>query len=110
MHLCVCSATPRLLYAARRYEAERDGDHRALRALRAKEMRLELRRARKNLFIQAVSEATDFKKVPLGVLKVVVLTSYASAPYLRLIVGVSVSVATRLLRAWKRNCQTMNDE
>lgn len=43
--------------------AESNGDIVALRALIEKEARLERRRLKKNLFIQAVSDATDFKQV-----------------------------------------------
>lgn len=43
--------------------AERDGNSRLLRALRTRESELEGRRSRRNLFIQAVCDATDFDKV-----------------------------------------------
>ena len=46
-----------------RFMAQSSGDHRALKLLREREDRLERRRARKNLFIQAVSDATDFQQV-----------------------------------------------
>eukprot|EP00903_Cladosiphon_okamuranus_P020045 g18412.t1 len=39
-----------------------NGDMRALKALREREERLERRRVKKNLFIQAVSDATDFQQ------------------------------------------------
>lgn len=43
--------------------AERSEDHGALKALKEREARLERRRVKKNLFIQAVSDATDFQQV-----------------------------------------------
>ncbi|CAN0065809.1 unnamed protein product [Ascophyllum nodosum] len=49
--------------AKRRYQAERDGDRKALRALNVVETRLENRRDKNNLYIQAVSDAADLKKV-----------------------------------------------
>lgn len=51
------------LACLKRRLAEKNGDHRALRALKVREARVEMRRVRKNLFIQAVSDATDFTKV-----------------------------------------------
>ncbi|CAM9839768.1 unnamed protein product, partial [Pylaiella littoralis] len=45
-----------------RYVAESSGDVRALKTLQERESRLKRRRDRKNLFIQAVSDATDFKQ------------------------------------------------
>eukprot|EP00904_Undaria_pinnatifida_P002206 jgi/Undpi1/11987/HiC_scaffold_4.g01686.m1 len=57
--------------AIKRDAAEKEGDDRALRALRAREAQLEARKNRRNLFIQAVCDATDFEKMLL-VLKIVV--------------------------------------
>ncbi|CAM9499456.1 unnamed protein product, partial [Scytosiphon promiscuus] len=48
--------------AEQRYIAESNGDSAVLRTLREKEAKLERRRVKKNLFIQAVSDATDFKQ------------------------------------------------
>lgn len=47
----------------RRSVAQANGDQGALKLLKETEARLERRRVRKNLFIQAVSDATDFDKV-----------------------------------------------
>lgn len=46
-----------------RFTATSNGDEGALKLLREREARLERRRVKKNLFIQAVSDATDFQQV-----------------------------------------------
>lgn len=52
-----------VLHRLRRYVAESNDDQGALKTLHEMELRLESRRHEHNLFIQAVSDATDFEKV-----------------------------------------------
>ncbi|CAM9388486.1 unnamed protein product [Ectocarpus sp. 12 AP-2014] len=46
----------------KRETAQSNGDHRALKELKEREAKLERRRVENNLFIQAVSDATDFEQ------------------------------------------------
>lgn len=54
---------PDAVAALSREIAQSNGDHRALKELKEREAKLERRRVENNLFIQAVSDATDFEQV-----------------------------------------------